>query len=366
MAHIHLVGLPHTQFDDQQFSACAFTAKAVRLARMLRMRGREVTVYWGGDRADVSLMPTEVQHRHFGEWDPGRLPVIEWDSNLPYWREFHTAARRELDERLGDGDIIGFIGGSISHELMSHYHPRFTITEPGIGYGGIWPDAFGCYESYAWMHNRYGAYNIGDGRAFDAVIPNAVEPSEWDVLPSDGYALFVGRLIHRKGPHVAAQIANAAGLKLVMAGGGVAERSPGRVVATDGTVIEGDVEHIGAVVGRDRAELFAKAEVFICPTLYIGPWEGVHAEAMMSGVPVVAPDYGVFCETLPRRQRYRSLADAVKAVKDPAIPRGLRWRDHAVGLCGIEVCADMYDDWHDRLESLRDGRNGWYAPVGTA
>jgi glycosyltransferase involved in cell wall biosynthesis len=355
-----MIGLPHTQFDDQEFSACAFTAKAMRTARMLRMRGRDVTVYWGGNRGDVSLMPTEVQSSYFGDWDPGRLPVIEWDSNLPYWQEFHAAARRELDERLVDGDIIAFVGGSIAHELMTHYLPRFTIVEPGIGYEGIWPQAFGCYESYAWMHNRYGAYGIGDHRQFDTVIPNAVDPSEWYVAPSDGYALWVGRLIHRKGPHVAAQIANAAGLKLVMAGGGVAESRPGKVVATDGTVVAGDVEHIGALKGRERSEVYAKAEVFICPTLYVGPWEGVHAEALMSGLPVVAPDAGVFTETLPRHHRYRSLADAVNAIRNPTMKRGVEWRQHAIDLCGIEVCADRYDDWFDRLDSLRDGRNGWY------
>lgn len=362
MAHIHLIGLPHTQFDDQQYSACAFTAKAVRLARMLRSRARHVTVYWGGNLGDVSLMPTEVQRHYFGEWSAANLPSIQWDSNLPYWKDFHAVAQRELDDRLAPGDIIAFVGGSISHELMTRYQSQYTIVEPGIGYEGIWPQAFGCYESYAWMHNRYGAYGIGDGRAFDAVIPNAVDPNEWHLDDSEGYALFVGRLIYRKGPHVAAQIANAAGLKLLMAGGGVAEARPGRVVATDGTVIEGDVEHIGAVVGRDRAALFAKAEVFICPTLYIGPWEGVHAEAMMSGVPVVAPDYGVFTETLPLKHRYRSLRDAVTAVKEPTEPRGLRWREHAISLCSINRCADMYNDWFDRLESLTDGRNGWYAP----
>lgn len=364
MTRIHLVGLPHTQFDDQEYSACAFTAKAHRTARMLRSRGREVVVYWGGDRADVSLMSTETQTEHFGEWDPGKLPVIEWNASLRYWQDFHAAARTELDARLEPGDIIGFVGGSVSHELMDHYHESFTVVEPGIGYAGIWPQAFGCYESYAWMHNRYGAYDIGDGRAFDTVIPNAVDPTEWHTAASEGYALWVGRGIFRKGPHVAAQIAERAGIPLVMAGAGVAESGDDWVRFTDGTFASSGagIRHVGAVSGKDRASLFAGAEVFICPTLYIGPWEGVHAEAMMSGVPVVAPDHGVFCETLPRRQRYRSLADAVRAVEEPSAPRGRWWRDHAVDLCGIENCADMYDDWFDRLESLRDGRNGWYAP----
>jgi len=360
MAHIHLVGLPHTQFDDVQYSSCAFTAKAVRMARMIRSRGRECTVYWGGSMGDVSCMSNAEQEHYFGAWDPNKLPVIEWDSNLEYWQVFHKRVLKELSDRLGPDDIIGFIGGSISHELMALFKNSHTICEPGVGYEGIWRDSFACYESYAWMHNRYGAYGIGDGRAFDAVIPNAVDPAEWNMAESKGYALFVGRLIARKGPHAAVQIANEAGLKLVMAGGGVASQESGRVVATDGTIVQGDVEHVGAVTGEDRKRLFAEAEVLICPTLYIGPWEGVHAEAMMSGVPVVAPDYGVFTETLPKEFRYRTFRQAVNAVQTARNTRGGMWRHHAIDLCGIEHCADLYEDWFSRLEMLRGGRNGWY------
>lgn len=330
------------------------------MARMIRTRGRECTVYWGGDMGDVSCMSREEQVQYFGEWNPNQLPVIEWDSKLEYWQVFHKRVLRELSERLEADDIIGFIGGSISHELMTLFKSSHTICEPGVGYEGIWPDSFACFESYAWMHNRYGAYHIGNGRAFDAVIPNAVDPNEWTTAPSGGYALFVGRLIARKGPHAAAQIANEAGLKLLLAGGGVAKTEPGRIVATDGTIIEGDVEHVGAVTGEARRALFAGAEVFICPTLYIGPWEGVHAEAMMSGVGVAAPDYGVFTETLPADMRYRTFRQAVSAVERARETRGEWWRNHAINLCGIERCADMYDDWFTRLESLRGGRRGWY------
>lgn len=360
MAHIHLIGLPHTQFDDKKFSSCAFTAKAVRMARMLRFAGRDVTVYWGGDSADVSLMSTAQQEAYFGAWDPNKLPVIEWDSRLAYWKQFHNAAIAELDKRLQPDDIIGFIGGSISHELIDLYKRTHTVIEPGVGYEGIHRDTFACYESYAWMHNRYGAYAIGDGRSFDTVIPNAVVPSEWEVGESKGYALFVGRLIARKGPHAAAQIANDSGLKLILAGGGVASKEPGRIVATDGTVIEGDVEHVGAVTGEERRKLFAGAEVFICPTLYIGPWEGVHAEAMMSGVGVAAPDYGVFTETLPEENRYRNLRQALASVERARETRGLAWRERAISICGIDVCTKKYDEWIGRLESLRGGRRGWY------
>jgi len=357
---IHLVGLPHTEFDAHQYSSCAFTAKAVRTVRMWRQSGHDVTVYWGGNRADVSLLSHDEQLRHFGTWCATELPKVAWDPHLEYWQTFHAKAISEIRARLQPGDIIAGLVGSIHQQVFDSF-PNHIRIEPGVGYEGLAHNTFACFESYAWMHNRYGACGIGDGRAFDIVIPNAVDPDDWDIGPSVGYALFVGRHIARKGPHVAAQIANAAGLRLVTAGAGVAQAEPGRIVCTDKTVIEGDVSYVGSVTGQKRRDLFAGAQVLICPTLYIGPWEGVHAEAMMSGVGVVAPDYGVFVETLPRAYRYRSLSDAVDAVHLAGQTRGISWRDLAIDLCGIDRCARQYDDWFDRLASLNDGRNGWYS-----
>jgi glycosyltransferase involved in cell wall biosynthesis len=327
---------------------------------MLRSIGQEVIVYWGGTKGDVSIFSEEEMIGTFGEYDPTILPVVNWDPTLFYWQKAHMTAVREIEKRIKKGDIVAGIGGAIHQDVFNWFGADFTCIEPGVGYEGLAQNTHACFESYTWMHNRYGAYQIDDGRAFDTVIPNAVDPQEWEMGPNDGYALFVGRVVQRKGPHVAAQIANAAGLKLLIAGAGVASHEEGRIVATDGTVIEGDVKYVGAVSGDDRRKLFANAQVLVCPTLYIGPWEGVHAEAMMSGVPVVAPDYGVFTETLPPPQRYRNMSEAVRAIKEPVWERGITWRNHAESLCSMDLCASMYANWIDRLNSLRDGRNGWY------
>lgn len=361
MSTIHLIGLPHTGFDADNFSTCAFTAKAVRTVRMWRSKGHDVLVYWGGDLGDVSLMSVDEQRHHFGEYSHDSLPVIEWGLDIEYWRLFNDRSITEIRQRISAGDIIAFVGGGIHQPVVDAFKDLFTVIEPGVGYEGLARDTFACFESLAWMHNRYGAYGIGNGRAFDEVIPNVVIEDEWNTPePSEGYALFVGRLISRKGPHVAAQIADRAGLPLVLAGGGVAHKEPGKIVATDGTVIEGNVTHVGAVTGQARRDLFSKAEVLICPTLYIGPWEGVHAEALMSGVGVAASAWGAMTETLPRDLTFRSMSQAVRAVEIARETRGEVWRRHASATFGWDRCSDLYDKWLDRLHSLRDGRGGWY------
>lgn len=57
-----------------------------------------------------------------------------------------------------------------------------------------------------------------DGRNFDAVIPNYFDVEDFTPkAEKDDYLLFIGRMINRKGPHVAVQIAKEAGMTLKMA-----------------------------------------------------------------------------------------------------------------------------------------------------
>lgn len=360
---IHLIGLPHTPFDDVQASSCAFTAKAVRLAKMFQMIGRETTVYWGGsvtsvDIPFVSVLSDHEQYKYFGPYSNDNLPQISWDWNIPYWQTFNMRVIQHLKQNLRAGDTIALVGGAIHQQIVDAF-PGYRCIEPGVGYEGICHNTFACFESYAWMHNRYGAYGIGDGRAFDAVIPNAIDPNDFDHAESHGYALFVGRLIQRKGPNVAGEIATRAGLPLKMAGAGVAHSEPGKIIATDGTTILGDVEHVGSVTGEARKALYAHAEVMLVPTLYIGPWEGVHAEALASGVQVVAPDYGVFTETIEPQFRYRTLGGAVEAVNRARSVRSPVLRERTLKRYSLEQCASMYEEWLGRLDLL-DGA-GWYS-----
>jgi len=359
---IHLVGLPHTELDAQRYSSCAFTAKADRMVSMWQAEGLEVVTYWGGS-GDVPVLSRAEQIEQFGEWDAATLPVVEWDATLPYWRTFHDRCRTEIDARIQPGDIVAFVGGGISRELAAYYQPNYTTVEPGIGYGGAMPDlAFGCYESHAWMHNRYGALGVADGHWFDTVIPNAIFPEDWGLAADGGYLLFVGRLIARKAPHVAAQVAREAGLPVIMAGAGVARIEPGKITATDGTVIEGDhVTHVGAVSGESRRALFAGARALLAPTTYIGPWEGVAAEALASGVPAITTDWGAFAEYVPERFRFRTMAQALDAVECAPEHRGQGLRDHILAIAGRDRCQRLYREWFDRLATLRDGSGGWYA-----
>jgi hypothetical protein len=82
------------------------------------------------------------------------------------------------------------------------------FVEADIGYGGTCAQ-YGVSESYAWMHTVYGAQSSGDphsidGRLYDAVIPNYCQVDDFPFsADKDDYFLHIGRLIDRKGWHIA-------------------------------------------------------------------------------------------------------------------------------------------------------------------
>ena len=74
---VHLVGLPHTALDSQTFSTCAFTAKAARWPAMLRLIGRDITVYWGGGPTSVdTTVRLPIPRRQPGDDDHDRLVAL--------------------------------------------------------------------------------------------------------------------------------------------------------------------------------------------------------------------------------------------------------------------------------------------------
>ena len=360
---IHLVGLPHTQFDREKYSTCAYTTKSVRLAEMLSVY-YDVTVYWAGPvkagswGKTVSTMGAVEQRKYFGKWDPSKNPGSAFDDEDPGWNLHNTRALAGVRARWEPGDILAVVAGSAQQRILDAFPGQIRI-EPEVGYKGLARDTFACFESYAWMHHVYGLRWIEQGRAFDTVIPNFQDPSDFEVGTDEGYLLYLGRHINLKGIQVAGEIADRAGKTLFTAGPG-AHQEGDEIVTDDGCRLKGT--YLGTVEPKERKRLLSHASALLVPTLYIEPFATVHIEAMMSGVPVIAPDYGVFTETLDPMisgVRYRMLREAVQAVEDVRDLRGTSLRNYAVARYSTFICGAMYHNWIDRLLTLQG--EGWYA-----
>lgn len=343
--------------------------KQLKAVKMFRDQGCHVILY-GPDEIDCEpdehvVITTEADRLRWGYGGPNGYDTtkpFEWDANQPYWFEANTRAADAIRERLPDdrrGHFLCLLTSTQGAVADAVSGPRWNnpiTVEWGVGYIGVDNRSFHAYESYAWMHHVYGINKVGDGRAFDAVIPNFFDASQFSVAkkPKGDYLLFLGRLIRRKGPQVAVEIAKRAGLPLVMAGPGAREVSEGRVVIQEGDVLEGDIHHVGSVGFAERNELMQNAAATIMPTLYIEPFGGVAVEAMLAGCPVVASDWGSFTEivTPDVGARFRTPKQGAEAVEEVQKLKRADIRKAAVARYSQEAVGPMFMRWFSQLDYL--------------
>lgn len=364
---VHLVALPHTDLAAD-WSTCAYTGKLRRLPGMLAAGGHEAITY-GGPRSEapcehVPIVADADRRRWFGD-ETWRDRVFDcWDAGDVCWREMNAAAIAAIRERIGPRDLVGLIAGTCQAAVADAF-PAHIAWEWGVGYAGVLARSYRVFESHAWRAHVAGLRSDDDFRAFDDVIPNSWEPDEFPRLGtgSGAYALFVGRLIRRKGPHVAAAAAAAAGMRLVVAGQGVARVEPGRIVTADGTELAGDVEYAGVVGPDERARLMEDAAVLLAPTQYCEPFGGVAVESQLAGTPVVATPWGGFLETVApgvSGHHAATLAEFTAALRaTPALNRAAI-RRRAVATWTTPAVAPRYAANLARLDTL--WRGGWYEP----
>ena len=126
------------------------------------------------------------------------------------------------------------------------------------------------------------------------VIPNAVDTEKFKpgLAERDDCILYIGRLVRRKGIHVlieAFKILRRRGcnVKLIIGGKGYMEPFL-KFMASDSD----NIIFLGAVSEEIKPALFAKAKVFVLPSLAGESFGVVLLEALSSGTPVVATRVG--------------------------------------------------------------------------
>ena len=352
---IHIVALPHTKIT-RQYDYCAYTAKLRRFTHMLVMAGYTPVVY-GPDEQDcapgtiyVPLWGAEDRQRWFGspDWDADQV-FNHWDVAQECWQDTNRRAATAIAAHWASNDILGLIAGACQdpiRTMLAHLHP--LTWEWGIGYSGILADSHHTFESYAWAHHVAGLQHHDEIRFYDSVVPNCYDLNDFtpSLIPGD-YLLFMGRPTPRKGLPIIAEIAARTDLPVKIAG------QPGEPIP--GT------EYVGLVTGQDKAQLLAGARALLTPTTYLEPFGGVAVEAMLSGTPVIATDWGAMTETVVHGVtgvRCRTLADFMTAVQHVhELDRGAVLA-HAAGRYSLQVGATMYAEVIRRLLTLTG--DGWY------
>lgn len=353
----HVLGFPHTEMTHDHLS-CAYTQKIVKFAKMMTARGHEVITYGGKEpcaHATEHVHVVDIPAR-----DNNELYDVDWNSDF---LEINRKVLKELDQRMEAHDFLCITAGT-SQQSVADAFPEIMAVETGIGYRGTFAK-YRVFESYAWMHSVYAYQGDDNGHWYDIVIPNYFDVADFPNPPMkqpSSNLLWMGRFIQRKGPHIAVEIAEATGRKLIMAGQGVLENSPGKIVGAELSIESNSMEHVGPVGVLRRDLLMRDAHALIMPTTYLEPFGGVAVEALMAGTPVISTDWGAFPEFIVNYDngfRFHTLKEAIKAVSwvneldRPQIQQKARNR------FSLQAVGRQYEDYFERLSDLWGA--GWYA-----
>jgi glycosyltransferase involved in cell wall biosynthesis len=321
---------------------------------MMMSIGHEVYLYGAGDKNEAPCTEyieclTRQEQIDCGFEKPQDNLNIKFDLNETYWQTMNLHAIKEMIQRIQPKDFICVIAGTCQQPIAKAFPQNITV-EYGIGYSGVFSD-YKVFESYAWMHTMYGSMygtHQADGKFYDEVIPNSYEinkfPESWT---KEEYYLYIGRLTQRKGYEIASQVCEKLGKRLIIAGQGTPPAYG---------------EYVGLVGEKHRGELMAGATAVFVPTLYVGPWEGVAAESMLCGTPVITTDWGVFPEivlqgkTGYRCRTFQEFCDATTRVANYVNREMIR--DYAQSMWSTSVIRWKYQTYFDRLYGLWSG--GWY------
>jgi len=352
---LHVLGFPHTSLTSE-YSSCAFTDRTRVFAAMLP------TITYGGPVSDVPLVTAEEQAEWWPWYSPGGQAVFnDFSPASPGWVAFNERAVAAIRERSQPGDILAITMGTAQRPIADAL-PDLLPVETGVGYPGVWAP-YRVFESWAWRNYLQGKAPTDDARLFDDVIPRAYDATEFPQgSGTGGYYLFVGRLMSRKGPHIAAEACKRMGAKLLVAGQGAASTEPGKITCQDGTVLEGDVEYVGIVKPEERARLMGDAIALFVPTLYLEPFGGVSVEAQLCGTPaIVSPSGGLPENIIEGRTGFvcNTLAEFAGAASVAGTLNRTKTREHAIATWGTDAIRPRFERYFARLETLSHG--GWYA-----
>ena len=343
MSTLHILTNPsaitHTRYRMEPFNVAA-----MKFISNMRNRGYDL-VHYGHQSAEVEC-ETEVCITN------DELPPPENGDlflHKPHLIElYNSRATQIVKRRKKPNDMILAFYGQANKATMDD-HPDLFLLEPSIGYP---PEAvfapYRAFVSYSQMHYYYGLHRrILDPSWYDAVIPNAFTPSEFEFNDKkEDYFVYLGRVNFDKGVDLCIQVTKHIGKRLIIAG-------PTNDLKHLGySEIPSHVECVGYVGPKERSDLLSKAQCLMAPSHYIEPFGNIVAEAQFCGTPVLTTDWGGYVDSVVqgvtgyRCKDFKSFVECASLVHhlSPAV-----CREWAMQNFSDDVVHDKFDEWLQKI-----------------
>lgn len=314
------------------------------LARGLRARGHDVAVF-AAPGSDPALGARELAVR-----SPQISAAARSDVSMSpeWWMQEHHAYLSLMLE-LADSDL------DLVHNNSLHYLPvamASTLAAPVVTTLHTPPTPWLESAIQAPRHCpvTFAAVSGHTARAWRHLVPdvtvvrNGVDVERWRPGPGGGPAVWSGRLVPEKAPHLAVQAARLAGVPLRLAGPVL---DPGYFAEQVRPLLGGDVEHVGHLRTDELVELVGEASVSLVTPSWEEPYGLVVAESLACGTPVAGFARGALPELLDVRSGRLVAPDDVPALA-AALLQAVELdreavRARAVATCSVEAMVDGYE-----------------------
>ncbi len=260
------------------------------LCEELTARGHEVTLFASGDSATSANLVSNCARS---------LRIANEERTR--WAAYELALCLELEKRKDQFDVVHNHMGWLSLPFLR------TLDLPSVttNHNNVKDYCKAIYETccdlpYVAISESYRKQNCPDKLNYVATVYNGIEIDKFnfDENAERDYLLFVGRLCRDKGVDEAIRIARRIGMPLKVAG---------KVDAADKEFFDREVlplldlpgiDFIGEVDFEQKIALYTNAYAVVYPITFEEPFGLVMAEALASGVPVMALNRGAVSEVL--------------------------------------------------------------------
>jgi glycosyltransferase involved in cell wall biosynthesis len=356
----HVLGVPHT-VTSKEFVACAFTQKAYKFCQMMKARGHTI-IHYGHEESQVdcdehvTVLSSDQWKECYGDYD-WRKTTFKYDMEDSAYQTFRKNTIEEIGKRKQPKDFILPFWGHPMKPICDAHSDLITV-EPGIGYAGGHFARYKVFESYAIHSAYYGLNSVARCNEdwYDVVIPNYFDANDFEYSDQkEDYFLFLGRVYEGKGVHIAIQVAQQLGVKLVIAGQGS--------IRDMGYEPNENIIEFGYANAEARKNLMSKAKGAFVASMYNEPFAGVQIECMLSGTPVISTDWGALAElnlhgyTGYRCRTFEHFLWAARNIETIKPEDCRTWGENFL----YDKVAPMYEEYFESIHNIY-GKKGWYEP----